>query len=608
MPYSEAASSTRWHSFLITGLSIFICLSIFRLITPDTLNGRPSGPEYLGLSGQHFHPIDRLVFAAQNRLHYLLSRQSHNVTSAADRYRLRRGRHPPPGFDQWFEFAQAHNAVVIEEFFDQIYGDLSPYWGVEPADMRRQASGFAPRITVRDHVSSTTADVENSDRLYSWHSLISTLQDYLPDMDIPVNTMDEPRVIIPWETKPRYVLKDYESQRVWSTENVISEYMPLPNPSIMQPKPYYPPIVDITPISFWEVVRLGCPSDSQPRSGSLPQIDFSNPPSELNNYLQMLQDGYVSNWPRSKDPCARPELQVLHGTFIEPNAASVTQELFPLFGGSKLSVGNEILLPSSNDWASEDVFPSRQGSELDWNLKKGTVFWRGPATGGRNREENWTGFHRHRFVSMMNASTVEQADMGRSYLNFRLPSYQHYRLAAGIEGELPEYLANHTDVAFTHLACDGVDISDPHCSYTDDYFSLAEDVPLAKQSNHKFLADLDGDSSSDRLRQLLLSTSLPIKSTVYSEWHDSRLVPWAHFIPMDSTYMDVYGIMEYLLGYGDDEGHDSTAERIALNGKRWAEKVLRKEDMQIYVYRLLLEYARVCDDRREFLGYVADLW
>ncbi|KAH8424420.1 uncharacterized protein LDX57_002171 [Aspergillus melleus] len=76
---------------------------------------------------------------------------------------------------------------------------------------------------------------------------------------------------------------------------------------------------------------------------------------------------------------------------------------------------------------------------------------------------------------------------------------------------------------------------------------------------------------------------------------------------MDSTFMDVYGIMEYLLGFGDDEGHDLTAERIALDGKRWAEKVLRKEDMQIYVYRLLLEYARVCDDRREFLGFVADL-
>ncbi|KAK1148819.1 hypothetical protein N8T08_008704 [Aspergillus melleus] len=321
----------------------------------------------------------------------------------------------------------------------------------------------------------------------------------------------------------------------------------------------------------------------------------------------MLQDGYVSNWPQSKDPCARPELQVLHGTSIEPNAVSVTHELFPLFGDSKLSVNNDILLPSANDWTKEDGSRSEDRNEEDWNLKNDMVFWHGPATGGHNREENWTGFHRHRFVAMMNATIVEQADLGRSYLNFRLPSYQHYRLAAGIEGKLPELLANYTDVGFTHLDCDGSEPSDPHCPYTEDYFGLTEDVPFTEQYNYKYAPDLDGDSSSDRFRQLLLSTSLPLKSTVYNEWHDSRLVPWAHFVPMDSTFMDVYGIIEYLVGFGHDEGHDSTAEAIALGGKRWAEMVLRKEDMQIYAYRLLLEYARVCDDRREFLGFVADL-
>jgi hypothetical protein len=31
--------------------------------------------------------------------------------------------------------------------------------------------------------------------------------------------------------------------------------------------------------------------------------------------------------------------------------------------------------------------------------------------------------------------------------------------------------------------------------------------------------------------------------------------------------------------------------------------VLRREDMQIYVMRLLLEYARLCDDDRDVLGW-----
>ncbi len=52
---------------------------------------------------------------------------------------------------------------------------------------------------------------------------------------------------------------------------------------------------------------------------------------------------------------------------------------------------------------------------------------------------------------------------------------------------------------------------------------------------------------------------------------------------------------------------DEAAKKIAYDGKDWAKKVLRKEDMQIYVFRLLLEYARVCDDDRDNLGFVGDL-
>ncbi|KAH8424419.1 uncharacterized protein LDX57_002170 [Aspergillus melleus] len=117
---------------------------------------------------------------------------------------------------------------------------------------------------------------------------------------------------------------------------------------------------------------------------------------------------------------------------------------------------------------------------------------------------------------MMNATTVERADIGRSYLNFRLPSYQHYRLAAGIEGELPKFLANYTDVGFTHLDCDGFEPSNPHCPYTEDYFRLKEETLSTEQYNYKYAPDLDGGSSSGRFRRLLLSTSLPLKSTVYT--------------------------------------------------------------------------------------------
>lgn len=75
--------------------------------------------------------------------------------------------------------------------------------------------------------------------------------------------------------------------------------------------------------------------------------------------------------------------------------------------------------------------------------------------------------------------------------------------------------------------------------------------------------------------------------------------------------MDFWGIMEYFIGYKgkhvDVPDHDDKAEKIALAGQEWANKVLRTEDMQIYVLRLLLEYARLSDERRDKMGYVGDL-
>jgi hypothetical protein len=63
--------------------------------------------------------------------------------------------------------------------------------------------------------------------------------------------------------------------------------------------------------------------------------------------------------------------------------------------------------------------------------------------------------------------------------------------------------------------------------------------------------------------------------------------------------------MEYFIGNEvvGLAGHDDIAEKIATEGKVWTEKVLRREDMQIYVMRLLLEYARLCDDDRDVLGW-----
>lgn len=114
---------------------------------------------------------------------------------------------------------------------------------------------------------------------------------------------------------------------------------------------------------------------------------------------------------------------------------------------------------------------------------------------------------------------------------------------------------------------------------------------MRDQYEYKFLPDADGNSFSARFRGFLRSSSLPLKAIIYAEWHDDRLAPWLHFVPLDNTFQDLYPALEFFAD-GDGPG-DAAARFIAEQGQRWADRVLRREDMRLYVWRLLLEWARL---------------
>lgn len=280
-----------------------------------------------------------------------------------------------------------------------------------------------------------------------------------------------------------------------------------------------------------------------------------------------------------------------------------------MFGGSKLAVNNEILLPAPMYWNEEERFTGSKGADIPWDEKNDTVMWRGVATGGRNRETNWKSFQRHRFVAMNNATKLTRAETGKEEPNnFALPPAK-YGLQAQRAGHLGQWVGNFSDVAFVDLMCGDKDHEKARCNYTDPYYTVVEGKPMSEQFKSKYLPDIDGNSFSGRYLGFLRSTSLPIKATLWREWHDSRLIAWKHFVPMDSRFGDWYGIMEYFLGNPETgaKPHDEVAKKIAMAGREWADKALRKEDMQVYVYRLLLEYARVSDPKRERMGWVGDL-
>lgn len=553
--------------------------------------------------------IDRLIGEANTTFDNLLARRSLTLENAAQAYRERRDRHPPPGFDEWFDYAQEHDAIIVEDFWDQIYDDLEPFWALPPAQIRAQARAAGMAVYTKEGQAFTDTD-------WFWHviwkNMMQEVAYMLPDMLIPLNPMDEPRLMVPFKDISAYVAKaDHEKLMPKASEvvqrtagwNVGSET------SVETPKVDW---IDRGAPYSW--ARQACPPDSPIQSDM--EVMYAHRASTGESVSNTVVDStkiFAENSTFASDSCSDPAIADYHAALTSPLTLSVSQTLQPLFGGSKLSVNNDILLPAPMYWNGEERFD--QGDVTPWSQKSNAIVWRGTATGGRHDAFNWPHFQRLRFVALTNGT--KYSTMDGTYDRVFPPAQRQLAvdpLPLSLQANLSTYLEQTQNVGFTELFCD-VPQEEGKCWYLDTQFQVVDVVTLAEQYRHKIIPDIDGNSFSGRYRSFLLSNSLPFKATLFREWHDSRLVAWKHFVPMNNRFTDYYALLAYFLGCNKDicgsdgmvAAHDAEAEMIATAGSEWAKKVLRKEDMQIYVARLLLEYGRITDDNRMWTGWVDDL-
>lgn len=591
-----------WRFIRYVAVALLLMLA-FNLLTGSDTISLPS------LWGSR-HPIDALIKSAEREFAAKLAKSTHTLADAAAAYRKRRGRHPPPGFDRWYEFATQHNAIIVEDFWDQIYHDLEPFWGTDPPQIRQDARDFDMRIEIRDGKASTA-----SEWFWTkiWLDMIQQVAHLLPDMDLALNPMDEPRLMAPWEHIDHFMKRAAKTRKIVPVKKVVSDFGTLPPIGQAPHEGLEGVFVEWEDDEhYWPIASRGCPPNSPARQAEV-ITDFDKPPfitSPFSRNLTHMRHGFVANYTLSTDYCHQPDLQGLEGIFVEPISTAATSILIPLFGGSKLARNNDILLPAPIYWSEEERFFGVEGASIPWADKHPSAIWRGVATGGRNRATNWRAFQRHRFAAMNNASLLSSSLTSPPPPNFALPDEKEKNSYA-LPADLPGWIAATTDIGLTEMVCAHAGFN-PSCDYTASFFNPVEGVPMAAQFAHKYLPDIDGNSFSGRYLGFLRSTSVPVKATLWREWHDARLVAWKHFVPMDSRFGDWWGILGYFLGStglkkGEGKRRDEMGERIAMAGREWAGKVLRKEDMLVYVVRLLLEYGRVMDDRREVMGWVGDL-
>ncbi|KAJ1336159.1 beta-1,2-xylosyltransferase [Microdochium nivale] len=571
--------------------------------------------------GNTRHPIERLVVDSHAAHQGWLKRRTLDLHTAADLYRERRGRHPPPGFDAWFRYAQRHNAVVVESFFDRIDADIAPFWGLDHAQLANSAALWHSVISVRDGIATATGKLgpRNTPFLNIWADLVSEAGPDLPDLNMPINNLDEPRVMMPWQQVNDLMSRGHGSHKVLPVEDVEQHFTSASIPTVDPQSPYTEPAWQTSGI--WNMIRQACPEGTGGRD-TAQSDDMSGALHSLpSGMTQVRAHDYTKNFTAAKDVCHMPQLSGAHAQLIRPSTMMTTADPIPMFSGCKMLVNNDILIPGAAylgefktilPWSTPH-YNAKATTKIPWRKKAQGIFWRGISSGGLSSEDNWHRFQRFRLVEMLNGTYVSRVEQGlEAVKSFELPtsskespgqSAAYPDLAKDLYGKLGPWLESHADAGFTRFFCERGNSLET-CAFLQPHFGLRNEVSMSKQFRYKFLPDTDGNSYSGRYRSFLLSTSLPIKSTLFAEWHDDRLLPWLHFVPSEVDNQDLYAILHYFTR--DDRG-DRVAQFIAEQGAAWAARVLRREDMLLYVWRVLLEWARVCDENRERLGFVGDL-
>lgn len=581
----------------------------------------------------HYHPIDLLIYDAdlQHQAYVNATTPSRTLVGAVKRYQERYHRNPPPGFDIWYEFAKNKGCMVIDEY-DQIYEDLLPFYSLKPADIRRitweiasnqfnEASG----ISIRNGTARVQDNVIPTHRwmLEGVEKFISSFAGFLPDMDLVFNINDEPRVAPPYKELQRMRQIGRETGTIgtksWSPNRAAGW---LPESTDFEPHNFRS--LSFKP-NFRDWGSISCPS------GSLARRDYALVGSKSTLCRECIAPHslgqFVSNWSLAADPCHQPDMAHLHGFYMSPAAFKPAYALKPVFSQSKPHGWADILYPSAWNYMDKAKYAPTMGHGEPGNEdfkpsypdpifkdKNATLFWRGATSEGVSTgKTQWRGMTRQRFVHLINNATSSHPHDQFTVLlphPYQQGKWRYQTLA----GTALHSLNINTDVSVVdHIArcADGGPQDD--CKDQEKEFVPGPGTDFQAHWSYKYLFDLDGAGFSGRFLPFLQSRSLPFKTALFREWYDSRLTAWKHFVPIDSRLHGMWSTLAYFtgvnavvpgLGQVQMEAHEREAEMIATAGREWAAKVLRKEDMEVYFFRLLLEWGRLTDDARDELGFV----
>ncbi|KAF5645162.1 beta-1 2-xylosyltransferase 1 [Fusarium sp. NRRL 52700] len=490
------------------------------------------------------HPVMALYNKALTEFENQSRRQSRTFKAASHNYRTKYGVEPPPGLEEWYDAARSNDSPLIDEF-DSLYQTISPFWrlsGGQVLDAMHRAKSL-PRsdlwLCTFSGTSSTTK-CSHSHRTFDRHisqMFNNILVNFtgLPDVTFLVNHIDEPRLLYPNSPEP----SSLHDQRIT--------------------------VEDRSRQPIWGLLTKNCGLEKREAEGQ--------------DNINTLGLPFVTNISSAQDLCQHPEYSTSHGFMMSPVSFRPIYGLVPIFSTGKLSTMGDILIPSPAYTEQEFIYD--ESRDIDWGRKKDSLYWAGSTTGGFAVDTHWQLFHRQRFVEL---TQNLRTDKCYHYLRTKGDATQKVK-SSFLNGRL-------FDVTFTRI----FQCQRQACRDQDAYFATKSWMDKDKALKSTLAFDIDGNGISGRYYKLLASKSVPMKQTLFQEWHNDRLIPWLHYVPVSQSMEELPELVFYLTSTASGK---EVARQIAERGRQWHARALREVDTGLYVYRLLLEMARLQDPRRK---------
>lgn len=444
------------------------------------------------------HPVNRIIYETRqeaDRWKVQKARVSERLPIAAKEYLERHeGRKPPPNFDAWWHYAMERDSQVIDHF-PQIDANIKPFWSMKPKKIQEEVANLGTHqgiamISIKKGVVAPQPSKESYDDatvaiIGDLVDLIQPFAQHLADMDLPVNLLDVPRVLVP-----------------------KSEGARLPNTDL-------PPIEDaVPPWEYRQLIGQACPDNSLARAefhshnGEI-CAPCANPQS-LGHFLADVTEG--------RDLCHQPDLFDLHGFFMSQQPLRPFSDLVPVFSRTKAEQFQDILIPLSR--TLDDYQPAADKSLVD---KENRLFWRGEL--GEEtfaRPRLMVGGHQERLTHLVNNASAED------YVTMLLAKdgdkdkfvYEKVPL-----GEANDALKMDVGIskyaACTSIACEEAKM---------EFGTKPKDSDGSEQHNSRYVMVMDDDAGppTDVLK-FVRSGSIPFVATIFKVRHNFSFPPFCIF-------------------------------------------------------------------------------